>query len=303
MSIDDQSTPPPHVVLMQLVQGMMLAKALQSVAELGIADLLKNAPHTCEELAEATATHAPSIHRLLRALASRGVFREDEHGRFENTKLSEPLRSDDPMSVRNYVIYALHDGNMLAWMRLMSVLRTGEPSFLAATGFDVWGYFNEHPDIGEQFNQAMTSLASGTNRMVLQAYDFSPFKTLVDIGGGQGLLLASLLKVHPHLHGVLFDLFSVAEGARQYLQLQGLTDRCDCLSGNAFESIPPGYDAYVMKNVLHDWSDERALVLLERCRAAIPAHGRLIIVDAVMVPGNEPHPAKWFDLHMMVALG
>ena len=219
------------------------------------------------------------------------------------TKLSEPLRSDDPMSVRDYVIYAPHDGNMLAWMRLMSVLRTGEPSFLAATGFEVWAYFNEHPDIGARFNRAMTSLAAGTNRMVLQAYDFSPFKTLVDVGGGQGLLLATILNTHPHLRGALFDLPAVADGARNYVHAQGLADRCDVLPGNAFESIPRGYDAYIMKNVLHDWSDEKALLLLKQCRAAIPDHGKLIIVDAVMVPGNEPHPSKWFDVHMMVALG
>jgi SAM-dependent methyltransferase len=303
MAPDSESNSPPHVVLMKLVQGVMVAKALQAVAELGIADRLKDSPKTSEDLAKLTSTHASSIFRLLRALASIGIFRQDELGRFENTALSEPLCSDSLMSVRDYVIYAPHDGNMLAWMRLMSVLQTGEPSFADATGVDLWAYFRKHPEIGERFNQAMTSLAAGSNRMVLQGYDFTPFRTIVDVGGGQGLLLAAILKAIPHLRGLLFDLPAVAEGAKVHLQIEGVADRSHFLAGDAFESIPSGYDAYIMKNVLHDWNDDKAAVLLERCRRAIPDHGKLIIVDAVMVPGNDPHPAKWFDLHMMVALG
>jgi hypothetical protein len=303
MTDQQQSGPPPHVVLMQLMQGVMIAKAVQAAAELGVADLLKDSPKTSEELAKATSTHARSLYRLLRALASQGIFREDALGRFENTPLSEPLRSDAPMSARDYVIYAPHDGNVLAWMRLMAVLQTGRPSFRDATGFDPWAYFQRHPEIGERFNRAMTSLSAGMAKMVLDAYDFSPFTSIVDIGGGQGLLLACILKAHPNLRGILFEVPSVAEEARAYLRTQGLTDRSEVIAGDAFESIPAGHDAYVMKHVLHDWSDDKAFHILERCRAAIPDHGKLIIFDAVMMPGNDPHPAKWFDLHMMVVLG
>ena len=162
MTDQQQSGPPPHVVLMQLVQGLMVSKALQAVAELGIADLLNESPKTSEELAEATSTHAPSLFRLLRALASRGIFREDEHGCFENTSLSDPLRRNAPVSVRDFVIYAPHDGTMFAWTRLLDVLKTGKPSFKDATGFDFWAYiFHEHPEIGERFNRAMTSFSAG----------------------------------------------------------------------------------------------------------------------------------------------
>lgn len=185
----------------------------------------------------------------------------------------------------------------------MSVLQTGEPSFAEANGCELWEYFQQHSDLSERFNRAMMSLASGSNRMVLEAYDFSPFKTLIDVGGGQGQLLAEILKAHPHLRGTLFDLPAVSGGAMAHLIAQGVADRCEFLAGDAFTSIPAGFEAYVLKNVLHDWSDDRCAVLLERCREAIPPHGKLIIVDAVMVPGNDPHPAKWFDLHMMVALG
>ncbi|MBI3359783.1 MAG: methyltransferase [Chloroflexi bacterium] len=288
---------------MQLVQGWMVAKALQAVAELGIADLLADSAKTSEELARATSTNPSALFRLLRALAGRGVFRQNESGLFENTALSEPLRSDSPTSVRDYLIYAPNDGNVRAWMRLMSVLQTGEPSFAEANGCELWEYFQQHSDLGERFNRAMTTLASGNNRMVLEAYDFSPFKTLIDVGGGQGQLIAEILKAHPHLRGTLFDLPAVADGARAHLTAQGVVDRCEFVAGDAFTSIPAGFEAYVLKNVLHDWSDDRCAVLLDRCRAAIPPHGKLIIVDAVMVPGNDSHPAKWFDLHMMVALG
>jgi hypothetical protein len=188
-------------------------------------------------------------------------------------------------------------------MRLMSVLQTGEPSFAAANGCELWEYFRQHPDLGERFDHAMTSLASGNNHMVLRAYDFSPFKTLIDVGGGQGLLLAGILKAHSHLRGTLFDLPSVAKGATAYLSAQGVADRCEFMAGDAFQSIPAGFDAYILKNVLHDWNDDKCALLLERCRSAIPAHSKLIIVDAVMVPGNEPHPSKMSDLHMMVTLG
>jgi hypothetical protein len=186
---------------------------------------------------------------------------------------------------------------------LMSVLQTGEPSFAAANGCELWEYFQQHPDLSERFDRAMTSLASGSNRMVLQSYDFSPFRTLIDIGGGHGLLITSILKTHSHLRGTLFDLPSVAEGAKTYLSAQGIADRCEFVAGDAFKSIPGGFDAYIVKNVLHDWSDDKCAMLLERCRAAIPQHSKLIIVDTVMVPGNDPHPSKMSDLHMMVALG
>lgn len=303
MNSANPSDAPPNAVLMRLAQGILVSKALQAVAELGIADLLTESPRSVEELARATATNPSALFRLLRALAGMGIFRQDESGRFQQTALSEPLRSDSPVSVRDYLMYAPHDGNLRAWMHLMSVLQTGEPSFAAANGCSMWEYFQQKPDIGERFNRAMSSLARANNQMLLQAYDFSPFKTLIDVGGGRGLLLTSLLRAHPHLRGTLFDLPTVTESAKAHFKANTVADRCEIVAGDAFKSIPAGFDAYLMKNVLHDWNDDQCAVLLERCRAAIPPHGKLIIVDAVMVPGNDPHPAKWFDLHMMVALG
>lgn len=299
----NQSTLPPDALLMELSHGYWVSKALQTAALLGIADLLADSPRTAEDLAQVTSTNPSMLFRLLRALASYGIFRQEESGCFENTPLSEPMRCDSPDSVRDYLTYTPHDGNILAWMRFMSVMETGQPVFVAANGNDLWEYFRQHQDIGEQFNCAMTALTKRSNRMVLQEYDFSSFKTIIDIGAGQGLLLASILKTFRHVRGTLFDLPAVVKSAKKYIKTQGVTDHCEFVAGDAFKSIPAGFDAYVYQHILHDWSDDKCAVLLDRCRRAIPPNGKLVILDAVIVPGNEPHPAKWFDLYMMVALG
>ncbi len=160
MTDENQSLPPPDALLMELVHGYMVSKALQAAAEIGIADLLAESPKTAEDLARATSTNPSALFRLLRALASRGIFRQNESGCFENTPLSEPMRSDSPDSVRDYLTYTPHDGNIRAWMRFMSVLETGEPAFVAANGCDLWEYLRRRPDTGEQFNRAMTAHVS-----------------------------------------------------------------------------------------------------------------------------------------------
>jgi cyclopropane fatty-acyl-phospholipid synthase-like methyltransferase len=188
-------------------------------------------------------------------------------------------------------------------MQFESTMKTGKPVFKKANGTDLWTYFQQHPKLGEQFNCAMTSLISKGARLILEEYDFSQFDTIIDIGGGQGSMLAGILKKHPHIQGALFELPSVLNSARRLMRERGLTRRCRFYAGDAFKSVPSGYDAYIYQHILHDWSDEKCAVLLKRARKAIPDHGKLVILDAVMVPGNDPHPAKWLDLYMMVALG
>jgi len=298
-----QSNPSPQSILIEIAEGYRISKALQAAAELGIADLIKHSPKTSEELAQATGTHSPSLYRLLRALASKAIFRENDQGCFENTPLSEVLCTDDPHSVRDSVIYIPHDGGVRAWIRLMDVLKTGKPSFKDANGLNSWKYRQEHPEIGKHFNKHMTFFSSDMAQNLLDNYDFSAFNSIVDLGGGQGTLLASILKVYPQIHGVLFEISSVAEMAKDYLKELGLSDRSEIIVGDVFEAIPSGYDAYIMKDVLHNWNDEEVYQILQRCREAIPDHGKLIFFETVMIPGNEPDPNKWIDLHMMVALG
>jgi predicted O-methyltransferase YrrM len=192
---------------------------------------------------------------------------------------------------------------MRAWMDLMSVLRTGAPSFSAVNGVDLWGYLKQHPDLEERFNGAMTALSAANQELVTRAYDFSRFATIVDVGGGQGQFLAAILIASPRARGVLVDQQAAVAVGRRYFESQGLAARTETVVGNIFEALPAGYDAYVLKNILHDWSDEDAPRILARCRAAIPPRGTLVIVDAVITPGNDPHPSKWLDLQMMVALG
>jgi hypothetical protein len=293
----------PVLVLAQHARGYLVSKSLQAVAELGIADLLKESPKDCEELAQLTSTHAPSLYRLLRALASLGIFQENEQGCFANTAFSEPLRSNVPNSIRDHVIYISHDGNMRAWMRFMDTLQTGESSFQKVNGQPLWEYLPEHPELEERFDTSMTQISRMQCKEAVGNCDFSGCSSVIDIGGGQGMLLAEILQAYPQLQGAVFERESVAERATQYLAAQGVAERGEIISGSFLETVPSGYDAYVMKQVLHNWSDEEAGKILCRCRRAMSGQGRLVIFDTVIMPGNEPHQAKWFDLHMLVLLG
>jgi O-methyltransferase domain/Dimerisation domain len=303
VNAEHTSEPPPAVVLMQMAQGFMVARALQAAAVLGIADLLAGGPQSAADLAAATSTDGPSLGRLLRALASRGIFRSDETGKYLNTPLSEALRSDVRGSARDYVIYAPHNGNVLAWTELDHVLRTGEPSFARANGVGFWEYLAGHPGIEVAFNRAMTAMSAETNRLVVENCDFSRFDSIIDLGGGEGRLLAAILMANPRATGTLLDLPAATEAAGRYLGTEGLADRTHVVTGDLFASVPPGHDAYLLKYILHDFPDEKSLDILRVCRQAMRPRSRLIIIDAVMEPGNEPHPSKWLDLHMMVALG
>lgn len=293
----------PQAVLIRMASGYWEAKALQVAAELGIADLIAETPKTADQLSKIVAAHSDSLYRLLRALASLGIFREGEDGCFENTPLSEPLRADVAGSVREYVINAPHDVFLLAWAKFMDVVKTGKPSFKDANGCDQWEYFRRHPDVGERFNKHISARTSQVASALLKAYDFSQFKTLIDIGGGLGTVLAAIVNKYPHLHGCLYDQSSVIDGAKSFLGAKGVLSRCDLVVGDFLQSVPKGFDAYLMKSILHDWQDEKALEILRQCRAAMNKNGKLLIIDAVLSRDNAPHPGKWKDLMMLVCYG
>ena len=300
MSPKKKDVPSPQAVLMRMATGYREAKTLQVVAELGIADLIAQEPKTAEELSKVLGVDSDALYRLLRALASRGIFKEGQDSCFENTPLSEAIRADATGSVRDYVINAPHDGSMLAWTKLMDVVKTGKASFKDVNGCDYWEYFQRHPEIGERFNRQMTAMTSQITSALVESYDFSQFKTLIDVGGGQGIVLASILGKNPQMRGCLYEQSSVIEGAKTFLETRGVINRCDLISGDFLESIPKGYDAYLLRHVLSDSGDERALTILRNCRASIPKHGKLLIIGAVLSKDNAPHAAKWRDLHFMV---
>jgi len=300
MSRKKKDVPSLQAVLMRMSDGYQEGKALQVIAELGIADLIAQEPQTAEKLSKVVGVDSDALYRVLRALASLGIFKEGRDSCFENTSLSELIRADVPGSVRDYVINAPHDGSMLAWTRFMDVVKTGKASFKDANGCDYWEYYRRHPDISERFNKQMTANTSQIISALVELYDFSQFKTLIDVGGGQGVVLASILGKNPQMRGCLLERSSVIEGAKTFLETRGVINRCDLISGDFLESIPESYDAYLLKHVLHDWGDEQALTILKNCRAAIPKHGKLLIIEAVLGRDNAPHPAKWKDLLMMV---
>lgn len=295
--IDDQST--KHT-LNHMIFGFRISQAIYVAAELGIADLLIEGPRTAEDLAEQTRTHSEALYRLLRALASVGIFAEDTHRLFSLTPLAENLRSDLSDSQRSFAMMA---GAELyqAWGDLLYSIQTEKPAFTKRFGMPMFQYLAVNPERGKLFDAAMTGLHSGETAPMIDAYDFSQFQTVVDIGGGNGLVLAAVLNRHAALHGVLFDMPDVVERARLNIVSAGLSDRCQVVGGDFFASVPAGGDAYVMRHILHDWDDDEAVAILRNCRKAMLPGGKVVVVESVIPPGNEPSLGKWLDLSMLVS--
>jgi hypothetical protein len=298
-----QPAPPPDVILLQMLFGAQMQRSVCLAARLGIPDLLAEKAQTAEELAAETGTHAPSLYRLLRTLASIGVFTEDVVKRFELTPISALLRGDVPNSVRDFAVMMGEDWIWQAWGELPYSVETGGVAHEKAQGMGSFEFFQKNAEAGKVFNAAMTNFTRAIIPAFVEAYDFSGVNRLVDVAGGHGLLLAGVLKANPHLQGVLFDLPFVIEGARGLLDEEGLSDRVELVSGNFFESVPAGADAYVMKHIVHDWDDESSIKILKNIRSAMSENGKVLIVEMVVPEGNEPHPSKALDITMLVMEG
>ena len=294
---------PANVQMLQIISGFWISRGVYVIAKLGIPDLLKSGPKTAEELAEATKMHAPSLFRILRALASVGVLSSANGGRFAQTPVSETLVTDAPGSLRWFAVSELGQEHYPAWGNLMHSVKTGEIAFDNFFGVDIWKYFQQNPEDAAVFNDSMSSVTAATNEAILSLYDFSDFETVVDVGGGHGGLITSILKRNPKVKGVLFDAPEVIEGARPKLEATGLAERCETVAGDFFKSVPAGGDAYVMKWIIHDWDDEKSITILRNCRSRMRANGRLILVDCVVPESDEPHFSKFIDLNMLVMTG
>lgn len=293
------SASPPPVTLLQMMTGYWISQAVYVAAKLGIADLLVDGPVSCNDLATATRTHAPSLQRTLRALASVGVFSEVAPGHFALTPLATLLRSATPDSMRALAIMYAEE-QYRAWGDMLHSVRTGEPAFEHHFGMGVFEYFARNPEASAVFNEAMTGWTAQLARAVVDSYDFSPFGTVVDVGGNQGTLLAAILRSQPSVRGVLFDLPHVVASAEELLTAAGVADRCARVGGDFFEAVPTGGGAYVLASVLHDWDDDRCVAILTRCREVMQDHGKLLVVELVLPEGDEPFFGKWLDLHMLV---
>ncbi|OJA96978.1 methyltransferase [Burkholderia ubonensis] len=295
-----QTGQPPHIAILQMVTSKWHAQALYVAAELGIADLLAERERTADELAAATDTHPEALYRALRALGSLGVFVEEEGRRFRNSPLGDTLRRDAPGSMRGFVRLAGMDAGWRAWGQLMYSVKTGRSAFEHVVGGPGFAYIDAHPEIAAIVNDAMTSISELESPAVARAYDFSQARTIVDVGGGHGFLLATLLLANPNANGVLFELPHACEGARQLFAKHGLTGRVKVVAGDASKSIDAHGDVYVMKHVICDWDDEQATRIMTNCAEAMRPGGKLLLVEAVLTPPGEPHFAKLHDLEMLI---
>jgi O-methyltransferase domain/Dimerisation domain len=289
------------VQVVSLSLGYVMGQSLHAAANLGVADVLAAGPRHVDEIAAETGAHAPSLHRLMRTLSSGGIFVESEPGCYALTPLGETLRTDVPGSVRAAVIWVGEPMHYATCGNLAETVKTGTPAFDRLFGQPYFDALAADPESGRVWDEGMACFSGMENAPIAHAYEFPRGATVVDVGGGQGGFLAEVLKTDPTLRGVLFDLPEVVETPRE-LKEAGLLDRCTMSAGNFFEALPPGGDLYVFKRVLHDWDDETCVKLLRLCRDVIPANGRLLVVDAVIPPGNDPHPAKIVDMVMMGVL-
>ena len=295
-------SPPTSAVLLQMMTGYWVSQAIYVAAKLGIADLVADGPVDLRRLASATATDASSLHRLMRALAGVGIFTEAAPGQYGLTPLAALLRSGTPDSMRALAI-TYNEEMYRSWGELLYSVQTGGVGFEKLYGTLPFPYFAQYPEADRVFNDAMISWSNQVAGAVSSTFDFSPFRTIADIGGGHGALLAGILQRYPSANGILFDQPHVVAGAEAYLRDASVADRCSCIGGDFFQAVPAGADAYIMAQILHDWNDDRCTTILAQCRRAIPSHGKLLIVELVLPEGEEPSFGKWLDLHMMVITG
>jgi hypothetical protein len=265
-----------------MLTGHVAAQVVHVAAELRIVDHVAAGVHTTEGLAEVTETHLPSLRRLLRAMGSLGLLAEPEPGRYELTERGSPLRADAPDSLRSFALLNLRAEGWRCWGELLHSVRTGQPAFHHVYGMKVFEYTASNPEVGKAFNEAMAENTRRAAEAISTTYDFSRFGMLVDVGGNDGTLLAAVLRANPDLRGILFDTPTGVAGSDRLLGVAGVTDRCQVVSGDFFESVPEGGDAYLLKAVIHDWDDETCVRILSSVRAAIPDHGILLLVEPVM---------------------
>ena len=291
VALDAARPPSPSAQFRQLQQAGLVSHLVEVALEHQLARRLLDGPRTSTELAQMTGLHEPALYRVLRALSVLGVLSEQPERRFALGPLGPAAaRYDDGFP---WITAAINE--------LTRTLQTGTTGMELAHGMPIFEYLTRHPDAGRRFDLVMTVAQEGEPEAVAETYDFTGVQTLIDVGGGNGTALAVMLQRHPHLRGVLFDLPAVIE--RGAPALTGLGERCDVVAGDFFASLPAGGDAYLLSHVIHDWDDDRSLTILRNCRDAMRPDGRLLLVEMVIPPGGEPHPAKMLDVVMLVLTG
>jgi C-methyltransferase len=298
-----QRLAPAPAAMMEMIIATWTSQAITVAAQLGIADALTNGPLPIEELAAQVGADADALRRLLRALISRGIFRHRRDGRYELNSLADTLRSDAPVSMTWAAQFYGSREQRERWTLLVDSIRTGNAVVPALHGKESFDYFAEEPELAELFNQTMTSISELTDASVVAGYDFSAYPTIVDVGGGHGPLLAAILAGAPASRGVLYDLPRVVASAPNLLREHNVADRVRIAEGSFFDSVPSGGDAYILKNIIHDWPDEKAVQILRNVRAAAGPEATVLLVELVIPKHDRDFPGKWADLEMLLNLG
>jgi SAM-dependent methyltransferase len=290
----------PAIALRHLCTGFWISQAVAVAAELRIADHLQDAPKTAAELAQLVGAHPGALFRLLRGIASVGVFAEDAQGRFNLTPLAALLLTNNPQSWRAAALLNGAPWIWQPWGDLLYSVKTGEPAFDRIFGAEFDTYLAQHQEAAEIFQAFMRVATAEEALAVAPIYDFSGMTTVVDVGGGRGALLGAILQGNAHLRGVLFEARHVIASARPALEAQGVAERCEFVAGDFFETLPAGGDVYILKWILVSWDDERAVVILQNCHRAMRTNGRLLVVERIIPTGNEPSYGKLADLNLLV---
>ncbi|HJQ99032.1 MAG TPA: methyltransferase [Candidatus Polarisedimenticolaceae bacterium] len=294
---------PPHAQLVQMGNAFWVSRMIHAAAELGLADRLAGGPKTADELAGATKSHPRSLYRLMRALAGLGVFTQDDNGRFGLTELGQALRDEAPGHARATILALSGDWFWKAWEEFSHSIATGRTAMEKVHGMAAFDYLAQHPDIASNFSKAMVGIHGGEIPALVEAYDFSPFETVVDVGGATGSLIGAVCGAYPTVKGVLYDMPHVVKEAPPVLAAKGVADRVKVEGGSFFERVPAGGDAYVLSHVIHDWSEEQCLAILRNVKKAMNPGGKVLVVEMVLPEGSEFHPGKMLDIVMLTIPG
>lgn len=290
--------------LNRLIGGYRVSRAIAVVVGLGIPDLLAGGPRAVDDLAEATETHAGALYRVLRLLAGMDLFEQTAPREFRLTPLGHGLRHDVPGSMGAMALMHLDSAKWRSWDDLLYSVRTGEIAFPRVHGAEMFDYLRQHPEAADVFQQAMTANTARSGAAITHAYDFSGVERIIDIGGGHGLFLATILRAYPSLHGVLFDQPAVVQGASVALAATGVADRCEIAGGDFFAEVPQGGDIYLLRQIIHDWDDARATLILANCRRAMSVSGKVMVVEAaISADYQQSLPVLQLDLEMLVNYG
>ena len=286
--------------ILHILYDFQLACCVNVAANLGIAELLFEGPQTVSALALATSSDPDALRRVLKVLAAERIFKETQDDLFVYTTEAAALHGDTEGSIKHYLL-AIMGEHYPAFGNLLHSVRTGQTAFDHHYKMDVWEYYSQHPSTAANFNKAMAGLTQYYVREIIPAYNFGAFRSVIDIGGGNGALLFSILKANPHLKGVIFDAPHVVSATDHLIRSAGLEERCVTAAGDFFEEIPSGIDCYLLKYILHDWSDIQCAQILRNCASAMYPGARLLIFEAVIPSGNAYHEGKYTDVTMLVA--